>query len=53
MLKNLLSIGLSLSPKVFLGFKKIRFKRIIEIEEGMATLVCSGTGKMVEIITVP
>lgn len=51
--KNLLSIGFSLSSKVFLGLKKIRLKRIIEIEEGMATLVCSGTGKNVEIITVP
>lgn len=40
MLKNLLSIGLSLSSKVFLRLKKIGLKRITEIEEGMATLVC-------------
>lgn len=52
MLKNLLSIGLSLSSKVFLGLKKIRFKRIIEIE-GMATLACSGAGEIVEINTEP
>lgn len=53
MLKNLLSIGLSPSSKVFLGLKKMRFKRIIEIEEEMAALVCSGSGKFVEIIVVP
>lgn len=35
--KNLLSIGFSLSSKVFPGLKKIRFKRIIGAEGGMAT----------------
>jgi len=53
MLKNLLSIGRSLSSEVFPRFKKIRFKRIIEIEEGMGTYACSGTEKIVEIIRAP
>lgn len=37
--KNLLSIGFSLSSKVFPGLKKIRFKRIIGAE-GMDTWIC-------------